>query len=85
MDELLVRRATQRLTAREQAELDSLLATARASDAEGYERAAAAIHVGALGNAGELPAALRARIERQALRYLTERARTSRDDNGAPP
>jgi hypothetical protein len=70
LEELLVLRATQPLSSAEHAELDALLETEVASDAEKFDRVAAAVHVAAIRTRHPLPAALRARLERQALSHL---------------
>jgi hypothetical protein len=66
LDELLLARATQGLDAAEEQELERLLAADGDVDAGAYERAAAAVCLAVLGGRGELPAALRARLERGA-------------------
>jgi hypothetical protein len=66
LDELLLARATEGLDAGEEQELARLLAAERNVDAGGYERAAAAVCLAVLGGRGRLPAALRARLEREA-------------------
>jgi hypothetical protein len=66
LDDLLLARATEGLDAAEEQELARLLTTERDVDAGAYERAAAAVCLAVLGGRGELPAALRARLERGA-------------------
>jgi hypothetical protein len=66
LDELLLARATEGLDAAEEQELARLLTMERDVDAGAYERAAAAVCLAVLGGRGELPAALRARLERGA-------------------
>jgi hypothetical protein len=66
LDDLLLARATQGLDAAEEQELERLLAAEHDVDAGAYERAAAAVCLAVLGGRGELPAALRARLERGA-------------------
>jgi hypothetical protein len=66
LDDLLLARATEGLDAAEEQELEQLLAVERGVDAGGYERAAAAVCLAVLGGRGELPAGLRARLERAA-------------------
>ena len=81
LDELLLLRATQRLSEAEQAELDGLLAARGGDASDVYERTAAAVHIGALRARARMPSALRARIEQQALRFLQARARTDPEEN----
>ena len=66
LDELLLARATEGLDAAEEQELARLLTAESNVDAGAYERAAAAVCLAVLGGRGELPAALRARLERGA-------------------
>ena len=66
LDELLLARATEGLDAAEEQEVARLLTTQSNVDAGAYERAAAAVCLAVLGGRGELPAALRARLERGA-------------------
>ncbi len=73
LEELLVLRATQPLSSSERAELEALLKTELDSDTEIFDRAASAVHVAALRVRRTLPAALRARLERQAARHLADR------------
>ncbi len=70
IEALLVKRAIEGLTVDERAELARLLQSAPVFDSDAFERAAAAIHVGQIGAKTHLPAALRQRIERQALEFL---------------
>lgn len=73
LDELLVARATEGLAPAEQRELERLLAERPEADAEGYERAAAAIALAALGAPGALPAAVRERLARSAESFMGRR------------
>jgi hypothetical protein len=66
LDDLLLARATEGLNAAEEQELARLLTLDRDVDAGAYEHAAAAVCLAVLGGRGELPAALRARLERSA-------------------
>ena len=66
LDELLLVRAIEGLDAAEEQELARLLAAEREVDAGAYERAAAAVCLAVLGRPRGLPAALRARLERNA-------------------
>ena len=66
LDALLLARATEGLDAAAEQELARLLMKQRNVDEGAYERAAAAVCLAVLGGRGELPAALRARLERGA-------------------
>jgi hypothetical protein len=66
LDDLLLARATEGLTAREVGELARLLAAHPEVDAEAYERAAAVVTLAALGTCAELPPGVRAKLERCA-------------------
>jgi len=81
LDELLVLRAIQGLSAMERAELDSLLACLPDRETEGFDRAAAAIHIGQLSARGQLPAALRRRIERDARTHFAARSGNASADS----
>jgi hypothetical protein len=73
LDELLVARATEGLDAAEQRELEELLASRPDVDAEGFERAAAAVHLAAIfaaaAPADAMPRALRERLASSAARF----------------
>ena len=71
LEELLILRATQPLSAAERTELEALLATDLGSDTGIFDRAAAAVHVAALRARHSLPTALRARLEQQAARHFS--------------
>lgn len=71
LDELLLARATEGVTACERAELDALLAQYPDVDANAYERAAAAVCLAALGRGGALPERLRRRLESSAAQLAT--------------
>ena len=73
LEELLVLRATQPLSPIEYAELEALRQSEYGPGAEVFDRAAAAIHVAAMGMGKRLslPDALRARLERQALDHFS--------------
>ncbi len=73
LEELLVLRATQPLSSAERAELELLLSSELAADAEVFDRVAAAVHVAAMQSRQTLPARLRARLERQAARHFAKR------------
>jgi hypothetical protein len=74
VDELLVRRAIEGLDDRDRAALETLLVKCSPSvDVEAFDRAAAAIHIAALKRVTPLPATLRQRIERDALRHFASR------------
>jgi hypothetical protein len=66
LDALLLARATEGLDAPEEQELARLLAASPDVDATAYERAASAVCLAVLGGRTELPAAMRARLERAA-------------------
>jgi len=70
IEDLLVKRAIEGLTVDERSELARLMRSAPVSDRDAFERTAAAIYVGQIGASARLPAALRQRIERQALEFL---------------
>jgi hypothetical protein len=70
LDELLFARATEGLDAPDEQELARLLAADQGVDAGAYERAASAVCLAVLGGRAELPAALRARLERGARELL---------------
>lgn len=63
LEELLAQRAVEGLAAGEEAELAALLAKHPDYDAEGFDRAAAAIALAALRVVEPLPAHLRERLE----------------------
>ena len=63
LDDLLLARATEGLDREAALELARLLAGTPAADDGGYERAAAAICLAALGAGGALPNSVRARID----------------------
>jgi hypothetical protein len=75
LDELLVARATQALTAAETKELERLLAARPDVDAESYERAAAAVCLAALRAPSEMPGSLRRGLARAADSLFAESRR----------
>ena len=78
IDDLLLTRAIDGLSAAEAHELETLLALHPRVDAEGYERAAAAVCLAALGARPAMPKALRARIEQSALPLAAKPPRSER-------
>jgi len=74
LDELLFRRAVEGLEASEQRELDTLLAREPDVDSAIYDRAAAAVCMGALAGA-KLPAGLRAGLQDAAGTILKDKGR----------
>ena len=67
IDDLLLTRAIDGLSAAEAQELEALLELHPRVDAGAYERAAAAVCLAALGARPAMPSSLRARIEQSAL------------------
>jgi hypothetical protein len=78
LDELLVARATQALSAAEARELERLLAARPDVDAEGYERAAAAVCLATLRAPSAMPDSLRRGLERAAESFAAQSGRPSR-------
>ena len=70
LDELLLTRATRRLTDAEAAELERLCAAHPDFDSGVYERAAAVVCLAALDTRQALPEALRSKLERQAAVFV---------------
>ncbi|QJW92701.1 anti-sigma factor [Frigoriglobus tundricola] len=66
LEELLATEATQPLTPAEESELDALLAAHPGADADGFELAAAAIHLALAGSPEPLPTALAEKLHRAA-------------------
>ena len=69
LDELLALEATQGLTPAEATELDALLASFPGEDPDGFERAAAAVHLALSGPLEPLPAHLAERLELAAAAF----------------
>ena len=80
LEELLGTEATQQLTPAEGAELDALLAAFPDEDPDGFERAAAAVHLALAGAPEEVPPALAERLHLMAVAVAPapRRARTGR-------
>ena len=78
IDDLLLTRAIDGLSAAETRELEALLALHPRVDAEAYERAAAAICLAALGAHPAMPSSLRARIEQSAPPLTAKPPRSAR-------
>ena len=74
LEQLLLARATSRLSPADQAELARLLAGNGGVDEEAYERAAAAICIAALDTGEPMPSGLRASLERQAAEFFSSAA-----------
>lgn len=69
LDDLLLARATEGLSAADTLELERLLAAEPLVDAGVYERAAAAVCLAVFGARSALPSGLKARLERQAAEF----------------
>ena len=67
LEELLGMEATQGLSSAEETELDTLLAAFPDEDPDGFELAAAAIHLAVLGDPEEMPARLAERLHMAAV------------------
>lgn len=67
--ELLVKRASEGVSAQEQAEIDRLSATQKPADRESFERAAAALALAGIDEE-PMPANVRARLERTAAEFF---------------
>jgi hypothetical protein len=78
IDELLLTRTIDGLSAAEARELEALLALHPRVDAEAYERAAAAVTLAVLGARPAMPSALRARLEQSALSLAAKPPRSER-------
>jgi hypothetical protein len=78
LDELLVARATQALTAAEARELERLLAARPDVDADSYERAAAAVCLAALRAPSPMPDSLRRGLARAAESFAAQSRRPPR-------
>lgn len=72
LDALLLRKATEGLDEAGEREMARLAAGEPEVDTNGYERAAAAICLAALGTGGKLPPALRLRLEERARKAFGE-------------
>jgi hypothetical protein len=77
LDDLLVARATEGLSDADALELERLLAAHPSVDANGYERAAAAVCLAALGGGRPMPSGLRALLEQRAAQITTSSSRKS--------
>lgn len=73
--ELLVRRATEALPPQELERLGQLASGRSAGDLQDWDRAAAAVYLAAAPEAEEMPASVRARLERDAARGIRESSR----------
>jgi len=78
LDDLLLARAIDGLSAVELRELEELLSAHRDVDADAYDRTAAAICLAALGAPRAMPGSLRASIEQRALELAAKRPRSQR-------
>jgi len=73
LETLLTLRATEGLDTAAERELEMLLAASPGTDADAFDRAAAAVHLAALGPRELLPGTLRVRLEESAVAALRAR------------